>query len=167
MDCDLELLGPDGTRWRFRCRRCKSECRAPLADPRKVHRNCGEHRPIDDGPGSELKAIIAELSIAPLKGCGCEAMARKMNEWGVAGCREHHAEIVDQLRQGAAKTGWLAKLAAARAAAASGLALRLNWLDPIPSLVDLAIARAIERAAAREPGRSAPAPETPRGPSPD
>lgn len=168
MNCDLVLIGPDGKRWRFKCRRCGSECRSPLADPAKVHRSCGDHRPIDDGPGSELKAIIAELGLAGDAGCGCEAMARQMNVWGVCGCREHHAQIVAQLRKAAAKKGWLAKLAAAKAAVAAGLALRIDWLDPAPSLVEIAIERAMERAAGREaePAQSAPAPGTRRGPSP-
>lgn len=101
------------------------------------------------GPGTEAKRLFESLQIVPLKGCGCEEFARKMDRWGVAGCRgEHYDEIVARFREYAGKYDWPTKLKAAailakRAATCqSALAFRLNPLDPASGLVDEAIRRA-------------------------
>jgi hypothetical protein len=77
------------------------------------------------GPGTELKRILAMLGITDTSGCGCADMLRRMNRWGVAGCREHRQEIVDHLRAKAAERGWVFTSAL-----------------PIGQLVDVAIATA-------------------------
>jgi hypothetical protein len=73
-----------------------------------------------------------------------------MDAWGVAGCRgEHYQEIVDRFRAYASKYGWATKLKAAALAVKTGLAFRLNPLDPAPGIVDEAIRRAEEKEAAQ------------------
>lgn len=97
------------------------------------------------GPGTELKALLAELGLAGVGGCGCEERAALMDHWGVAGCTERRSEITDWLRQALAQQGWGRKLTAALRAVVSGVALRLSPADPLGSLVDLAIERAVAK----------------------
>ena len=85
------------------------------------------------GPGSELKQLLAELGQSVTVDCGCEDKAHQMNVWGVAGCREHRAEIIAWLQEAAAAKGWAASLAAQIAS---------GWL------VDEAIRRAEVKSAA-------------------
>lgn len=94
------------------------------------------------GPGTETKAMLLSIGIREKPACGCEDYAQQMDEWGVAGCREHFDEIVQRFRSLQAEYGWGDKLKAASLAAMTGLAFRLNWLDPFPSLVEEAIRRA-------------------------
>lgn len=117
------------------------------------------------GPGTELKALIASLGINPGPSCDCNAMARQMDEWGVEGCREHFDEIVDRIKQNQARWGWQESIEenakqeageeapkggwklgdtirAGWKAVTSGLAFKINPLDPIPSLVKMAIHKA-------------------------
>lgn len=98
------------------------------------------------GPGTELKAIISSLGINPSASCDCNAKARQMDQWGVAGCREHRDEIIGWMRSGQERWKWKDKLAAAAKAVTTGLAFKLDWSDPFPSLIDEAIRRAEERA---------------------
>ena len=99
------------------------------------------------GPGTELKKLLAALGLAEKLGCECNGRAVQMDLWGVAECREHRAEIVGWLKDGAAKFTRKQKRAAAWKMLATGLAFKVNWLDPLPGLVEEAIRRA-ERAAA-------------------
>lgn len=102
-------------------------------------------------PGSELKNLLAEWGVSTEEGCGCEGKSHQMNVWGVDGCKQNRAEIVEWLQAAAAKKGWLASLAAA---VASG------------SLVDEAIRRAEsqttesqDRTAQSPPSTPLPAPQ--------
>jgi glycosyltransferase involved in cell wall biosynthesis len=56
-----------------------------------------------DGPGTELKKILAKFGITERSGCGCKKMARKMDAWGTAGCHEHMPEIVEYMLKEAKK----------------------------------------------------------------
>jgi hypothetical protein len=94
------------------------------------------------GPGTELKAILATLGITHQPGCDCNAKAAQMDAWGVAGCRSNFNQIVVWMRDGAPRWGWVAKIMAGAKAVKSGLALQVNWVDPFPSLITLAIERA-------------------------
>lgn len=93
--------------------------------------------------------MLATLRIRELPGCDCKGYARQMDRWGVDGCRQHFDEIVAHFRQYAAKYDWATKLKAAAMAAATGLAFKLNWLDPFPDLVNEAIRRAEAEQTAR------------------
>ena len=94
------------------------------------------------GPGTELMLMLAQLDIAEKPGCDCKAKAEQMDRWGVEGCREHIDEIVGWMREGSHRWGWSDKFKAARLAAATGLAFKINWLDPFPGIVEEAIRRA-------------------------
>ena len=80
------------------------------------------------GPGTELKKLLASWGITDSPSCPCNARAAEMDRNGVAWCREHRAEIIGWLQEGAAAWGWAAKLAAKAM--------------PIGRLVDEAIRRA-------------------------
>lgn len=101
------------------------------------------------GPGTEMKAILQSLGLSESSGCGCQDVARAMDQWGPSGCRLRKDQILAHLRQAQARAGWLAKLKAAGLAVASGLALRLDPLDPAPGLLDEAIRRAEQKEAGR------------------
>lgn len=50
------------------------------------------------GPGTELKALLAKVGIHASPTCGCNKMARKMDEWGQESLN-HIEEIVDVMEQ--------------------------------------------------------------------
>jgi hypothetical protein len=113
------------------------------------------------GPGTELKAILASVGINPSPTCDCNAYMRQMDEWGISECVERHAEIVQRLREKADQWGWnnfITKKAEGDAethqftlaekikigwkSITTGIAFKVNWLDPYPDLVEEAIKRA-------------------------
>ena len=97
------------------------------------------------GPGTELKAILRTLGINPGGSCDCNSKANKMDEWGVEGCRANRETILTWMREGQGRWGWKDKLAAAAKAVTSGIAFKLDWSDPFPSLIDEAIRRANDK----------------------
>lgn len=94
------------------------------------------------GPGTELKAMLAEMGVQPNASCDCLAKAERMDVWGVAECRRRRDEIVGWIREGQTKWGWQDKIKAAGRGLLNGLAFRLRLSDPVGSLVDEAIRRA-------------------------
>jgi hypothetical protein len=96
------------------------------------------------GPGTELTKLFAALKFKTSPVCSCEAKAKQMNTWGVEGCRQHRAEIVEWLRNNARRQGWARKVKAAALATIKGIAIQLNPTDLYGSLVDLAIKKAEE-----------------------
>lgn len=98
------------------------------------------HPIVKEGPGTELKNLLAELGITGPQGCGCESKAQRMNRWGVEGCRERFDEIREWLVASRGKATWLETLRAAAAVVTSGLAI--DPLDVEGSLVRIAIERA-------------------------
>ncbi len=106
------------------------------------------------GPGTEFKAMVAdELGITMPNSCTCNALAVQMDLWGVGGCRENFDTIVAQIKNNQNAWGWTEKFSNYASAAAgsfkSGLAFKVNWLDPIPGLVTEAIRRAEVKEKAR------------------
>lgn len=97
---------------------------------------------IDHGPGTELSRMLRKYEINPAAGCDCKAKARKMDEWGVEGCRKNMETIVGWMREGVGRWGWADRLKAAAAAVMDGTAFKLNPLDPFPGLIEEAIRRA-------------------------
>jgi hypothetical protein len=93
-----------------------------------------------DGPGTELRRLLKELGVTEFAGCGCANKAKQMNAWGVAGCREHFAEIRTWLDEAAAKASWLDKIRAAGNAVAAGILI--DPRDVLASLITIAIERA-------------------------
>ena len=102
------------------------------------------------GPGSQLWKLLESLGVKHTNSCSCISRAEQMNAWGVAGCRDHRDEILGWMREGQDQFGWREKLTAATRAVTTGLAFRLNPLDPFPGILDEAIRRA--EAAAQQVG---------------
>jgi hypothetical protein len=149
VNCDLAYIRQtaDGKHL-LRCTRCPRE--QLVADPTKRRRAaCGKvAKSPKDGPGTELAGVAKELKLKEKPGCGCEEMRREMNRLGVAGCRRDRKRLASKLRAKAGSFGLSEKARAALAAATSGIALTINWLDPYPGLIALAIDRAEARTAA-------------------
>jgi len=85
------------------------------------------------GPGSQLWRLLESLGVQHKSDCACLTRAEQMNAWGQAGCREHRDEILTWMREGQDRFGWRDKLTAATRAVTTGLAFRLNPLDPFPA----------------------------------
>jgi len=108
------------------------------------------YRLCEFGPGSELTALIKKLGYVSKPNCACKRHARMMDELGVEGCRRDRAVVIQWINDARAEwgiTGLFGMAAPAWHAFTSGLAFRLNPLDPVPSLVDEAIRRAEAKAA--------------------
>jgi hypothetical protein len=107
------------------------------------------------GVGTQLKRLIRRLGLPDVKGCGCEAAAREMDELGPDSCERAIDRLADKLRKNADKIGWLdkAKAAASNPAAWAELALTVDWDDPYAGLVREAVRLERERLrASRPPG---------------
>lgn len=98
--------------------------------------------PPGHGVGTELKKMLAEHGIEPNPGCDCNGKAMMMDLWGIEKCEENFDTIVGWLKEGAPRWGWADRLKAAAAAVQTGLAFKINPLDPFPGLVREAIAQA-------------------------
>ena len=85
--------------------------------------------------GDALTALLREYGLASKSSCSCKSWAGKMNEWGVAGCKLHRAEIVAHLGEAYHSATWWQTLTAAGNAAYKSLPLTLG------GMVDEAIRR--------------------------
>jgi hypothetical protein len=85
--------------------------------------------------GDALTALLREYGLAAKSTCSCKSWAGKMNEWGVAGCREHRAEIVAHLAEAYHAATWWDTFKAAGSAVYHSLPLTLG------GMVDEAIRR--------------------------
>lgn len=92
------------------------------------------------GPGTELGKILATIGVKDKPSCDCTAKRNQMDRWGVSGCREHRDTILQWMREGSERWGYGERLRAAAAAVVTGLAFHINWADPFPDLIDMAIA---------------------------
>lgn len=106
---------------------------------RKLTPHVADVSNLGEGPGSCLILLFATVGVTSC--CDCRDKAKQMNEWGAKECRARREEIVGWLREKAAITSMEDWFCAAVLAVKSGIAFRLNWLDPLPSLVDEAIRR--------------------------
>lgn len=92
------------------------------------------------GPGVQLKFIFQELGF---EACGiCGEWICKMEQWGPDGCREHASEIIARLREAADKLSWGERFKLLGRTVSTGWVVKVNWLDPLPSLLNEAIQRA-------------------------
>jgi hypothetical protein len=99
--------------------------------------------PPEYGPGAELEAITSRVGLSSC--VGCRGWVAWMNQIGPAGCRlpENRDLILDRLRRQWAKVGRARRAAAVvRAGLATTLPFRVNWSDPFPDVLNLAISRA-------------------------
>jgi hypothetical protein len=72
------------------------------------------------GPGCQLRRTFAWFGLKDDGSCGCDEFAAKMDAWGPA-CWQHMEEIVDHLREAAAKRGLPFLATAARIAVARAI----------------------------------------------
>lgn len=97
--------------------------------------------PVDtEGPGKELSVLLSYLGFSGI--CSeCSERAKRMNRWGVTGCRkpENHQQIIDWLTKEKDSAGLIEKL---RAVVIASQEPWFSFSDPIGSLVDEAIRRA-------------------------
>ena len=103
---------------------------------------------VKEGPGTELKNLLAELGITGPQGCGCESKAQRMNRWGVEGCRERFETIRGWLVESRGKATWAETIRAGMAVVVRGI----NFTDIESELVRIAIERAERKA--HDPARS-------------
>ena len=97
------------------------------------------------GPGTELKALLKSLGIVSTPTCDCNQKGEQMVRWGVAGCRENFPMIVKWMREGADRWGLSSILKASAGALFTGLAFRINPINPYSGLVKEAIRLAAEK----------------------
>ena len=114
------------------CRRCRMKSRvftdrSAFVCPVSLIAPCG--------PGCQLARSLAWIRIRDDGKCGCKEYAAQMDAWGPSGCWQRLEEIVDHLRDAAAKRG----------------------LPFIATAARIAVARAIQ-AAEREATPATPAP---------
>jgi len=114
------------------------------------------------GPGTELKKILSSVGINPAAGCKCNGRMLQMDDWGIEGCEQYFDTIVGWLEESAEEWGWnllpktvaeatspshltlKEKLSIGWKSLTKGLAFQVNWTDPYPGLVRLAINNAKE-----------------------
>ena len=106
--CDLTT--PDAT-----CPRCGF-----VSKVRGAIRQCRAPAPTHCGPGCQLRRTFAWFGLKDDGSCGCAEFAAKMDAWGTA-CWQHMEEIVDHLREAAAKRGLPFIATAARIAVARAI----------------------------------------------
>jgi len=139
MTCIFQQL-TDG---KWHCRQCGYTTKRPYErPPQKECSGAPRVPPIDYGPGTELKKIIAAYRLVPTETCGCEAMIQQMNAWGIAGCREHRAEILAHLHKAYAELNPSWADQARMGAKALAMGIIINPFDPAGSLLNAAIERA-------------------------
>lgn len=99
------IVKPTGQPGSYRCTQCNRVYRnvkLPLRAMCKA--GGGERKQPEPGVGTELKRL---LRLAGIRACkACAAFAKRMNEWGTAGCRERLTEIVDRLLEEAQRRSW-------------------------------------------------------------
>lgn len=96
-----------------------------------------------EGPGTEFYKITKTLR---LPFCGlCAMVLAEMNQLGTDGCERRFEYVLSRLRENAVKLRWRAKLSAVIPAIYSGLAFKVNPLDPLPGLLMEAIRLAREQ----------------------
>jgi hypothetical protein len=59
---------------------------------------------LDEGPGKELRKLLSWFA-TDTPDCECKSRAKKMNTWGVEGCRNNIETILDWLQEEAEKRG--------------------------------------------------------------
>lgn len=136
------------------CRAChRLAGHAPVAVPRKlkVRRHVLPQRPVPvtrtlkEGPGTEFEKLTEKLRLRKLSNCSCNTLIRRMNQLGVSGCRRERPKLLVDMKANYSLYGTSDKLWAAFHAITTGLAFKVDPLDPLPGLLDEAIIRAEKR----------------------
>lgn len=155
----------------WRCSQCGWRTPRPL-DHAPAKYCLGQRETQSLGPGEQLHRLITQYCGAgPAAGCNCPEWIQRMNAWGVAGCREHFDEIVDELMAEGRRRQWdLTELPvrglAIRTAARIGGSEYLFYLGA-KWLVRRAIARAARDERKRVKGREGELVSNPEPPAPN
>lgn len=128
----------------WHCDVCGYTSKRPLDKPFRKQCSPADHTQPRTTPrslsvGDHLERLLRELGISPHKGCQCAKLKKRMNELGVEGCKEHRAELAQELADKSWEFSVFDSLRAAGNAIAKGLPI--NPLDRFGSLIDIAIAR--------------------------
>jgi hypothetical protein len=100
-----------------------------------------------EGPGTELKAIIASLGVEPSPTCDCNGRAVQMNIMGDDEVEKQEEIVAGWLSEGAERWSWAETIRVASRAVMQGLAFKLNPANPYLSLVREAVKRSREKKA--------------------
>lgn len=131
-----ELVGQHIPALRSTCEYCLTKCKTPKSDNEAV-RGLINHRlyeiktytmqltedrlkqkpitkeqKLGEGVGTEISKLIPKQ--LEHTGCGCKDYAKKMNRWGVEGCKQRFDEIVEHLVQKGSSNplmGWIPSIA--------------------------------------------------------
>jgi hypothetical protein len=98
--------------------------------------------PEEQGPGTELHNLLAELGFNEPAGCSCQATIAWMNELGREGCRREIDMIVEKLKAAQSLVSWADLAKGSWQALKKFRSLNLSLLHPVRSLVEEAIRRA-------------------------
>jgi hypothetical protein len=131
------------------CSRCLKMAKVPVENLGRIDRECPRDRRA--GVGDSLREIIRMLGFKPKEGCRCPETILEMNLDGPDGCERNFDCYVGKLRKAYAETTTAEATRGAFTALFSGLAFKLDWTDPIPSLIRLAIERARQPTPPRNP----------------
>ena len=81
------------------------DCTAFVQPGQPAQQDPSPARPASQGPGAELKSLLARVGIKAKANCSCNAKARLMDERGIDWCEANIEEIVGWLREEATKRG--------------------------------------------------------------
>jgi len=121
--------------------------------PERVHASCqpAADRPeiikgaaLTGGPGTELKALLKSIGVSPSPNCDCNRVAAEMDRIGTKRCIERKAEFVEKLQAAYLKSSWLQRITAAGMALKTGVAFKINWINPVDGLFDEALRRSVK-----------------------
>lgn len=112
--------------------------RKPARPPKKT----AAARQPSHGVGTQLTIAISECGVQAKQGCSCKSLAKELDQEGPAACRQKIDSIVDRMRENYAAYGLSEKLSAGVQSLPQILCGKINPLDPLRSLVTLAIDRA-------------------------
>lgn len=79
-----------------------------LQNPRQSLRQVSSKKPEDEqkeGVGYQLKSMLSKIGIRATGNCACNSRSKIMDQWGPDECERRSGEIIDWLRDEAAKRG--------------------------------------------------------------
>lgn len=111
------------------------------------------------GPGTQLSRVLKEVfGVTSSPTCDCRAMADQMDVWGVKGCRENYEELKSRIESSYQRWGWGEAISKTDnpddhegptrtqgigksifKAVFSGVAFKINPINPVPGLINYAI----------------------------
>lgn len=129
-----------GNRWLHVCVKCGRSHLFKSPDPSKVSMECGIVGELP-GVGTLLRGIFSEMTIVPVKKCGCAKIAQEMDTEGPDWCMAHRHELATRIYEKSSISEWIQAFASLPTNIQSGLAFRINPLNPVVSLIEEAVRR--------------------------